>query len=180
VTLECQRPLFCDAYKRNPATGSLILIHPVTNETMGAGMITGIQADESYLAADEFQRQALTDQEHTVRRRHHPAVLWVGSNDHLRRELKYMLFERGCLFCAIEERIAPENAGQLVRILSAAGLISIWSSLALTRTTLENAVESAGNIAFIAADDGTSSEDKPTAGFVCQRLEERGILSVSG
>ncbi len=34
------KPLFYDSYKRNRATGSLILIDKFTNETVGAGMIT--------------------------------------------------------------------------------------------------------------------------------------------
>jgi bifunctional enzyme CysN/CysC len=34
-------PFFVDAYRRNRATGSFILIDEGTNETVGAGMIQG-------------------------------------------------------------------------------------------------------------------------------------------
>ena len=37
--MEPQRPLFFDPYRRNRDTGSFILIDPLTNETVGAGMI---------------------------------------------------------------------------------------------------------------------------------------------
>ncbi len=39
VTLRTTQPLFFDAYRRNRATGSVILIDEATNVTVGAGMI---------------------------------------------------------------------------------------------------------------------------------------------
>ena len=39
LTLRTTQPLFFDPYKRNRATGSVILIDEATNETVGAGMI---------------------------------------------------------------------------------------------------------------------------------------------
>jgi hypothetical protein len=85
-----------------------------------------------------------------------------------------VLFERGCFVHAIDEQIAPAHAAQLVRILSAAGLISIWSSLALSRTDLENAVQTAQNGAFLAVDDVIASGSDAAA--ICELLEHRGIL----
>jgi hypothetical protein len=87
-----------------------------------------------------------------------------------------MLFEDGCIVHAISEPIAAGHAAQLVRILSAAGLISIWSSLALTRTDLENAVQSGDKVAFIAAEDATDQGGEPAASSVCKLLVDRGIL----
>src|SRR5439155_14227231 len=39
ISVEAQRPLFFDSYRKNRATGSFILIDAITNETVGAGMI---------------------------------------------------------------------------------------------------------------------------------------------
>lgn len=39
VTVRTDRPLFCDTYQRNRTTGSLIFVDPITNLTVGAGMI---------------------------------------------------------------------------------------------------------------------------------------------
>ncbi|GAB3224262.1 sulfate adenylyltransferase subunit CysN [Algoriphagus aestuariicola] len=39
ISLRTAQPLFFDSYRRNRQTGSLILIDPNTNETVGAGMI---------------------------------------------------------------------------------------------------------------------------------------------
>ncbi len=39
VTLRTAVPLIHDAYRRNRITGSFVLVHPGTNETVAAGMI---------------------------------------------------------------------------------------------------------------------------------------------
>ena len=44
VAVEAQKPLFCDPYTRNRQTGSFILIDPITNDTLAAGMISGPEA----------------------------------------------------------------------------------------------------------------------------------------
>ncbi|MGH9102586.1 MAG: sulfate adenylyltransferase subunit 1, partial [Acidimicrobiales bacterium] len=41
VRLRVQAPLLFDEYRRNRATGSFVLVHEATNETLAAGMITG-------------------------------------------------------------------------------------------------------------------------------------------
>lgn len=45
VVVEAQRPLFIDPYRRNRFTGSFILIDPLSNETLGAGMIESAAAE---------------------------------------------------------------------------------------------------------------------------------------
>ena len=39
VVIRTTKPLFYDAYRKNRITGSVILVHEGTNETVGAGMI---------------------------------------------------------------------------------------------------------------------------------------------
>lgn len=41
VTIHTNQPLFCDPYMDNRATGSFILIDPISNDTIAAGMIVG-------------------------------------------------------------------------------------------------------------------------------------------
>jgi bifunctional enzyme CysN/CysC len=43
VRLRVQTPLMFDPYRRNRATGSFILVDPLTNETVAAGMILGAE-----------------------------------------------------------------------------------------------------------------------------------------
>jgi bifunctional enzyme CysN/CysC len=41
VRLRATQPLLCDEYRRNRATGGFILVDEATNNTVGAGIITG-------------------------------------------------------------------------------------------------------------------------------------------
>jgi bifunctional enzyme CysN/CysC len=41
VEIDTHRPLFCDTYAENRTTGSFILIDPISNQTLAAGMISG-------------------------------------------------------------------------------------------------------------------------------------------
>ncbi len=41
VTLRTTAPLFVDEYRKNRQTGSFILIDETTNNTVGAGIISG-------------------------------------------------------------------------------------------------------------------------------------------
>ncbi len=41
VVIDTHSPLFVDQYRRNHATGSFILVDPVSNATVAAGMVTG-------------------------------------------------------------------------------------------------------------------------------------------
>ena len=41
VEVETTSPLFFDSYRQNRTTGSFIIIDPLTNATLGAGMIQG-------------------------------------------------------------------------------------------------------------------------------------------
>jgi bifunctional enzyme CysN/CysC len=42
VKIETHRPIFCDPYTKNRQTGSFVVIDPITNLTVGAGMIDSV------------------------------------------------------------------------------------------------------------------------------------------
>ncbi len=54
VLIETQRPVFCDPYTRNRATGSFILIDPLSNQTLAAGLVE--TAGEAPLEASRSPR----------------------------------------------------------------------------------------------------------------------------
>ncbi len=67
VEFELHTPIFCDVYDHNRATGSFIVIDPMTNDTVGAGMIVEAAPIRAEEARDEFgatsrveQRRGLT------------------------------------------------------------------------------------------------------------------------
>ncbi len=67
VQIDLQNPIFCDPYDRNRTTGSFIVIDPMTNDTVAAGMIVeaialqaGEAQDESAAGSRVAQQQGLT------------------------------------------------------------------------------------------------------------------------
>jgi len=44
VEIECHHPLYCDPYSENRTTGAFILVDPISNSTLAAGMISGAEA----------------------------------------------------------------------------------------------------------------------------------------
>ncbi len=84
-----ERPLFFDPYRTNRATGSLILIDPITNETVAAGMIAGA-------AAGGAAAGRVTAEERQARHGHRAAVIVVES-DETALMLERKLFDAGIL-----------------------------------------------------------------------------------
>ncbi|MBV8817680.1 MAG: sulfate adenylyltransferase subunit CysN [Acidobacteriaceae bacterium] len=111
VTLETQRPLLFDPYCANRATGSFILIDPVSNATAAAGMIRGV-------AGAERERLQVTAEERAARYGHQPAIIAVPFEGDLAFELERELFDRGVQVAIVDE---IEQA----RALESAGLIAI-------------------------------------------------------
>jgi bifunctional enzyme CysN/CysC len=68
VVLDLQSPIFCDPYRENRATGSFIVIDPISNDTVAAGMIAeaiagaprGEVSDSSYAGSEVTRQQGLT------------------------------------------------------------------------------------------------------------------------
>ena len=118
VTVEALRPLLFDPYRRNRFTGSFILIDPLTNETMGAGMI--LQPETGQRAAGR-----VTDAERLAVRGHAPLAICLPPD---RMDLAWLLerrlFDHGYMVHVIQQ---PESLAQAVRTVLAAGLIAIVS-----------------------------------------------------
>ncbi len=117
VSLEAQRQVFADPYQKNRATGSFILIDPITNETLGAGMIVG---------AEQQQRSGpVTAAERIARVGHRPHVIHLSETSaEFARTVERHLFDLGYLVHVIEQ---PEHVGEALRTSFHAGLVAIVS-----------------------------------------------------
>jgi sulfate adenylyltransferase large subunit len=111
VTLTTHRALFVDPYATSRETGSFILIDPLSNDTVAAGMILGVEGSgasgDAGAAAGGSQVSA---RERRARLGTSPGVLLlVGGEAGVARELAYgverQLFDRGaaCLVIDIED-----------------------------------------------------------------------------
>jgi sulfate adenylyltransferase subunit 1 len=101
LDLEASQSLYFDSYRQNRTTGSLILIDPLTNATVGAAMIRESQepkaenkdtADATFRSAREG---AVTAAERTQRRGHRPALLLFNGDRALAQTIERDLFARG-------------------------------------------------------------------------------------
>jgi sulfate adenylyltransferase subunit 1 (EFTu-like GTPase family) len=94
-----ERPLFFDPYRIHRATGSLILIDPITNETVAAGMIEGA-------AAGSAVEERVSETERQVRNGHRAAIIIV-ENDEIAWMLERKLFDLGLQAIRVPGPSAP-------------------------------------------------------------------------
>jgi hypothetical protein len=122
---ESHKPLFVDAYGRNRATGGFILIDPLSNETAGAGMITGRQFDAfSATRGDQAAKTGpVTAAERAARSGHRAAVVWLPAPLDLAYALEREFFEQGYQVVVVD--VAARNSGfeAVIQSLLAAGMI---------------------------------------------------------
>ena len=108
VTIESRRALFFDPYEQNRNTGSFVLIDPLSNATVAAGMIRRPAPAKFAGRVEEIERIA--------RYGNRGVVIPLHGRSSLAFLLERQLFDRGCLV-----RVVDRDAGPL----AAAGMIAI-------------------------------------------------------
>ncbi len=182
VIVETHKPLYFDSYQQNRATGAFILIDAITNETVGAGMITGpeirqAQRKGNLLEGLEFELSRVTPSERHSRAGHRPATLWLSGAPDVAYAAERKLFDRGCLVNVLADEQNPDLLAELARISNAAGLITICSVAAADPESLEKAREVVGEERFVAVDAGALAADPMKASEeICRMLEARGFI----
>jgi hypothetical protein len=137
VDFEANVPLFFDAYSRNRTTGSFIVIDPLSNATVGAGMIEAAvdrEAEDPEVVDGIGNGASVTLRERSERNGHYPGVVYAGHRAEIGAKVERALFERGFAAVHVDGRaIAPEGIGDVVRVALAAGCIVIFSGPAEAR-----------------------------------------------
>jgi sulfate adenylyltransferase subunit 1 len=138
VEFEATRNLSFDLYSQNRNSGSFILIDPLTNATVGAGMITenlekakqGGEHDPGNVKKTVRPSQpAVAISERVHRTGHHPGAVWLGSRSSLAAPLERALFEAGLHVVLIDDAQHPGEWNEgMVRGLYSAGMIVLYSS----------------------------------------------------
>jgi len=144
VELSTTLPLYFDPYKQNRVTGSFILIDPLTNATVGAGMIqAGIssrfsaQPSRSTATGGGAQRSVSATERH-ARRGHVPLLVIHHGDAGFAQRLERALFDAG--FDALrlpEQTPSGESVWTTVRTLLAAGLVVLSFAESLRDAPLE-------------------------------------------
>jgi len=185
VTISAHRPLFLDPYQDCATTGAFILIDPVTNNTVAAGMVEG-PARESGKAAEHSRVPAsrVTEGERFERLGGQQGVtVWLtglpaSGKSELGYELERQLFDArhfgvvvdpddGRSRVAMPDGSTPPATPELARRLADAGLVTIFTyamPLRADRATLREAV---GSKRFVEVHVATPLE-------LCKQRDERG------
>lgn len=134
VDLQTSSPLFFDAYDRSRVTGSFILIDPLSNATVAAGMIredlSGSRATPPAQSVGRaIRREAVAVQERSERNQHRPAVFAVPRRDALAESVERALFDSGFQTITWDGDRVPSGAVSLaVTPLFSAGLVIIFAA----------------------------------------------------
>jgi sulfate adenylyltransferase subunit 1 len=138
VEIETSSPLYFDPYALNRMTGSFILIDPLSNATVGAGMIReNLTPPEPSRDAGELQapRGSVTTEERWQRRGHRSAIFSVTGDRVYAELLERSLFDRGFEVVFVNRDDLPAQTLPLLlpQLLSAGILVVLWSESASVR-----------------------------------------------
>ena len=139
VELETSSPLFFDSYGLSRLTGSFILVDPLSNATVGAGMIQQdlsqhvVETAVNAAAVLDADPGAVTLQERIARNSHRPAILLIPNS--VSGSAERVLFESG-----FQTILLTENELSATRLASL--LSPLWSAafvvlLAVTQVSAE-------------------------------------------
>ena len=135
VEFETVSPLFFDPYTRNRITGSFILIDPISNATLGAGMIRADLADQTVsnatgAATREFAPVAAI--ERYKRHGHYPSLILVEDDPALAARLERALFDdRFEVIHVSGDTVSAAALEKQYTAFESAGLVVIYSCAAL-------------------------------------------------
>jgi len=181
VVLDTHSPLFVDPYRRNRATGSLILIDPVTNETVAAGMITGRDPRINDAAPATDGRESTETGRVSARDRarrigHGPTLIWLNGGANLAYAVEKALFEKGYLTHVVAAQTDGSVLLELAQNVLAAGLVAICSADFLYTVERERAKALADANSFIDLESSLSEQPEEAAEQILGVLEQHGIL----
>ena len=142
VEFETNLPLFFDSYRECRWTGSLILIDPLSNATVGAAMIVASTEEAAEASPREAAKTSL--------------VLLPGRPE-LAIQVRDALLARGERAVVIDDSLIPDSAvAAVLRALDLAGVIAI-SSRALPEATIAEIEEFASATLLIEARQGEAA-----------------------
>jgi hypothetical protein len=183
IQVETRRPLFFDSYAQNRTTGAFILIDPISNATVAAGMIeesTAESLEPLKLGSLEFSGETeatVTPAERYKRAGHYPATVWLTARQDLAGMLERKLFDLGCSVHVLADDRESHLLPELARVLNSAGLIAICSIASPDVAEAKRAQELAGDTRFLLVDpQQLPVRDEEASEVLMKMLEDRGVL----
>ena len=178
VVIDTHSPLFVDQYRRNRITGSFVMVDPVSNATVAAGMITGRdpRADEPAMAATEAvgsNRIALADRQKRIG--HGAALVWLNGGASLAYAIESELFKGGYLTHVIAAQTDGSVMLELANNMTRAGLLTICAADFLYEVERERAEALVDPSQFVDLDASLFGKPEEAAMAITEMLVARGI-----
>jgi bifunctional enzyme CysN/CysC len=173
VHIQTSRPLAFDPYSRNHSMGSFILIDPITNSTVGAGMILDRRTAEAITAPRGDRRATVSERRGSVstaqraeRLRQLPATVWLtGLPKAGKSTVGY----------ALEQRLY--EAGHMVNVLDSSNLrLGISDDLGFLALERSENIRRAAHIAKLFNDTGMITVVTLVSPFEADRAAARDII----
>jgi sulfate adenylyltransferase large subunit len=127
VEFETVSPLFFDPYTQNRITGSFILIDPISNATLGAGMIRADLSDQT-VVEDAVIHTQVAPAERYKRHGHLPGLILVEGNPDLAARLERALFDEHFEVLRVDgDAVSASALESQYAAFESAGLVVIYS-----------------------------------------------------
>jgi len=170
VHIDATLPLFFDPYSHDRIMGSFILIDPMTNATVAAGMIRG-KVEAAQAAAQATHSRTLLE-ERMSRNGHPPAALWIVGRPALAERIEREIFEKGWQVQMVSNaEFKNQELNPVVTMLQRMGMVAIFS-LAADDPDLRKAITVIyGEQSFFSADHLPAS-DREAGAQMMRSLDE--------
>ncbi len=185
VVMEARRPLYFDAYSKNRAMGAFILIDPISNLTVAAGMIEEstpevvepLQLRNLQFTGESGSDTQLTNAERFARAGHYPATVWLTARRAVAYLLERRLFDLGCQVHVLADDSESHLLPELARVLNNAGLIAICSIASPDNAERDRAAGFSEQNRFLEVPNKElPSRDEDAVEVLIKRLEDLGVL----
>jgi sulfate adenylyltransferase large subunit len=171
VQLETTAPLFFDPYALNRVTGSFILLDPLSNATVGAGMIR-----EDLGGQQGSGCQPVSAQERSARYGHRPWIFLLPNRASIADTAERALFENGFATITVNgDQIPAALLPSLLATVWSAGLIVLVVAEKPTLQLLDALERVAGRSLFDLSADFEQASREDIAAHIASRAESLRI-----
>jgi sulfate adenylyltransferase large subunit len=177
VVIDTHSPLFVDQYRRNRMTGSFVMVDPISNATVAAGMVTGRdpRVDPAAPEAQAIETNLVPAADRRKRVGHAAVLIWLNGGANLAYAVERELFGRGYLTHVIAAQTDGSVMLELAHNMTSAGLVTICAADFLYEVERERAAALIDPTQFVDLDLSLFGGPEEAATAVAEKLAQRGI-----
>ena len=177
VVIDTHSPLFVDQYRRNRMTGSFVMVDPISNATVAAGMVTGRdpRVDPTAPEAQTTETNLVPAADRQKRVGHAAVLVWLNGGANLAYAVERELFGRGYLTHVIAAQTDGSVMLELAHNMTSAGLVTICAADFLYEVERERAAALIDSKQFVDLDASLFASPEEAAKAMAEKLAQRGI-----